>query len=92
MLLPIAARAAAVMPGWRSCSSFCRSVALMTPVLQPLLDLVAKSKDPTALMGKLTDAYPSMDTGKLEELLARMLFVAMIHGQLSASAETSSNA
>lgn len=66
--------------------------ALMAPVLQPLLDLVAKSKDPTALMGKLTDAYPSMDTGKLEELLARMLFVAMIHGQLSANAETAGNA
>lgn len=66
--------------------------ALMAPVLQPLLDLVGRAKDPTALMGKLTDAYPSMDTGKLEELLARMLFVAMIHGQLSASAETSSNA
>lgn len=66
--------------------------ALMAPVLQPLLDLVAKSKDPTALMGTLTDAYPSMDTGKLEELLARMLFVAMIHGQLSANTETAGNA
>ena len=41
---------------------------------------------------QLTAAYPQMDTAKLEQLLARMFFIAMIQGRLSADDELSGNA
>lgn len=66
--------------------------ALMTPVLEPILKLMTAAKDPADALGKLADVYPQMDTAQLEALLARMFFVAMIHGQLSVNDELTSDA
>lgn len=61
--------------------------ALMVPILQPIIDFINGCADPLEAVGKLTDQYPKMDVATLEKLLARVLFVALVHGKLSADAE-----
>ena len=61
--------------------------ALMVPIMQPLIDFVNGCADPLEALGKLTEQYPKMDAATLEKLLSRVLFVALVHGKLSADAE-----
>lgn len=62
---------------------------LMAPVLAPVLRAVTEARDGLDALGRLAEAYPQMNASRLEELIARMLFVAEIHGRLSAQEETS---
>lgn len=52
----------------------------MVPVLAPIME--AAQDGPEALQAVLSDLYPDMDTGALEERLARALFVAELWGQI----------
>lgn len=61
--------------------------ALMVPIMQPLIDFINGCADPLEALGKLTEQYPKMDVATLEKLLARVLFVALVHGKLSADSE-----
>lgn len=61
--------------------------ALMVPIMQPLIDFINGCADPLEALGKLTEQYPKMDVATLEKLLARVLFVALVHGKLSADDE-----
>ncbi len=53
-------------------------------VLKPIIDLITKGEDFTAIMEKLTEAYPNMDTNAIEEMLARAIFVSELWGRLNA--------
>lgn len=57
---------------------------VLAPVLAPLFDAVEKGQSPHTLMGMLAEIYPRMDAERLQERLARILFVAKIAGRLSA--------
>ena len=61
--------------------------ALIAPVMQPIIDLINGSTDALEALGKLAEVYPQMNDAKLEALLARMMFVALLHGKLSAQSE-----
>ncbi len=58
---------------------------MMETVLKPVFDLVATAKDTTAAMEKLAGIFPQMDSGKLQELLARIIFVAEVWGRINAN-------
>lgn len=59
----------------------------MEAMLAPLMDEMRQGADPADLLGRLGELYPQMDSGQLEDLLARALFVAEVWGSLSASDE-----
>jgi phage gp29-like protein len=52
-------------------------------MLQPLFDVIAKH-GPDEALGYLAEAYPDMDDRRLQDLLARVLFVADTWGRLNA--------
>lgn len=54
---------------------------LLMPLLAPLLDEAARGMEPAALLTRLGDLYPDMDTAQLEELTARALLLAAIVGE-----------
>ena len=66
--------------------------ALARDMLAPILAEVEAGIAPEALVGKLAELYPKMDTTALEELTARVLFVGELWGRLSAQAEAVSTA
>lgn len=53
----------------------------------PLLAYIRQAKSPDALLGALAEAYPRMDSSALEQRLERLIFAAMVWGQLSAEEE-----
>lgn len=61
--------------------------ALARDMLAPILAEVEAGIAPEALVGKLAELYPKMDTTALEELTARVLFVGELWGRLSVQAE-----
>lgn len=54
--------------------------AQMAAMLTPVLDLIKSGASYTAIMTKLAQTFPLMDTAALEELLARAIFVADLWG------------
>lgn len=60
--------------GWRD---------LAAPLIEPILER-AKS-DPEGLLDDLADVWPAMSSDRLEERLARILFVADLWAQLAGS-------
>ncbi len=58
--------------------------AQMEGVLKPIIDLIAQGEDYNAILEKLTEAYPNMDTSAIEEMLARAIFVSELWGRLNA--------
>ncbi|OLN30436.1 Mu-like prophage FluMu protein gp29 [Desulfovibrio sp. DV] len=61
--------------------------ALARDMLAPIFAEAENGVAPEALLGKLAELYPRMDTTALEELTARVLFVGELWGRLSAQAE-----
>ncbi len=62
--------------------------ALARDLLAPILAEAEAGIAPEALLGKLAELYPKMDTTALEELTARVLFVGELWGRISAQAES----
>ena len=60
---------------------------LARDLLAPILEEAQAGTAPEALLGKLAELYPKMDTSGLEELCARVLFAGELWGRLSAQAE-----
>ncbi len=58
--------------------------AQMGGVLKPIIDLINESGDYSAVMEKLIEAYPDMDTKAVEDMLARAIFVSELWGRLNA--------
>jgi phage gp29-like protein len=56
----------------------------LVDVLKPIIDLVQNS-GPDQVLDRLAEAYPTMKTDALENLLARAFFVAEVWGRLNAS-------
>ena len=56
----------------------------MRTLLQPALDAIASAETPEGVRQALLRAYPLMDAGGLEELLARAFFVADLWGAANA--------
>lgn len=56
-------------------------------VLKPVLDLINGSNDYQAVVEKLVETYPDMDTKGIEDMLAKAIFVAEAWGRISAEAE-----
>lgn len=56
----------------------------------PLLQ--AAEDNPEMLLGRLAELYPKLDSGALQDLLGRALFVAEIWGSLSVEAEETEDA
>lgn len=56
----------------------------MEGVLTPVIDMITQGKDHNAIMTNLAEAYPTMDTAALEEMLARSIFVSELWGRLNA--------
>jgi len=56
----------------------------MKAVLMPVLTDLQQTGNYDAAMEALVNAYPTMDTGALQDLLTRMIFVAEITGRLTA--------
>ncbi|MGE4539222.1 MAG: DUF935 domain-containing protein [Desulfovibrio sp.] len=61
--------------------------ALARDLLAPVFAEAANGVAPEALLGKLAELYPKMDTTTLEELTARVLFVGELWGRVSTQAE-----
>lgn len=55
--------------------------------LKPVLEMIAASTDYAEVHAALAEVFPQMDTSRLEETLARAIFVAEVWGRLSASKE-----
>lgn len=55
---------------------------VLQPILKPLLQLARENPD--ALLGRLAEQYPKMDSTELYERLYRAMFVAELWGKLSA--------
>ncbi|MCG9079463.1 DUF935 domain-containing protein [Laribacter hongkongensis] len=53
-------------------------------VLAPVLKRIENGARPDELLGALAELYPEMDTGVLQERLARAIFVARLWGRLHA--------
>lgn len=58
---------------------------MMADVLKPVFDLVATAKDTTAAMAALVGLFPQMDDASLQNILARLIFVADVWGRLNAN-------
>lgn len=58
--------------------------AAMRALLKPVIDNLLQGDSIETAMVSLADTYPQMDTGALEQLLARAIFVADLWGQLNA--------
>jgi phage gp29-like protein len=58
--------------------------AQMEGVLKPIIDLINESGDYNAVMEKLIETYPDMDTKAVEDMLARAIFVSELWGRLNA--------
>lgn len=56
--------------------------------LKPVFELIERGASFEEIGGALAEAYPDMDASRLEELLARALFVAETWGRLSAAQES----
>ena len=54
--------------------------ALTEPLIRPIL--IRAIAEPESLLADLAELYPELDTGALEEQLARIIFVADTIGQL----------
>ena len=51
-------------------------------MLQPIIDIIEKN-GPEEAMGKLAEVYDDMDTSKMEEMIARMIFLSKTWGRLN---------
>ncbi len=58
--------------------------AQMQAALKPVLDLIAQSSDYAEVFDKLAQTFPAMDTNRLEQVLARAMFVSDTWGRLHA--------
>ncbi|MEW5745268.1 MAG: DUF935 family protein [Nitrospirota bacterium] len=57
----------------------------MEGVLKPVIDLINEGSSHEEILEKLTEAYPTMDTASIEEMLARAIFVAELWGRFNAA-------
>lgn len=57
------------------------------PVIQPVIDLVQKSKNYEDALKNLAGLFPKMKTGELEEMLSRAIFVLELWGRLNEAQE-----
>ncbi len=64
--------------------------AIAQDLARPLLQ--AADENPEILLGRLAELYPKLDSGALQALLGRALFVAEIWGSLSVEAEENDDA
>lgn len=60
---------------------------LLAPLLEPLLEEVARGMEPAELLTRLGDLYPRLDTARLEEMMARALLLAAVVGEDEARGE-----
>ena len=51
-------------------------------VLNPVLDLIQNAKNPEEAVNLMAEAYPNMDTQKIEDMLTKLIFTSEIFGQL----------
>lgn len=56
-------------------------------LLKPAMDLIARAAGYEEILARLASVYPTLSTERLEELLARALFVMDIWGRISAQGE-----
>lgn len=60
---------------------------IMQALLKPLVDEVRKGLAPEELLSRLGGLYPQLDDTALEDLMARVIFVADVWGRLSADGQ-----
>ena len=56
----------------------------MQKVLKPVIDLVDKCSTFEEMNSKLAEMFPEMDTEKLEDILAKAMFIASIESRNNA--------
>lgn len=61
--------------------------AVLEPLLAPILTELMQGIGPDDMLRRLAEWYPQMDDRALVELLSRAMFVAELHGRLSAQQE-----
>lgn len=61
--------------------------AAMEELLAPLMEELQGGMEPGELLARLGELHPQMESRKLEELLARALFVSEVWGRVSAAGE-----
>lgn len=57
------------------------------PIVAPLMEMIRAGETPEQMLGALAEAYPDLDTARLEELLARAFFAASVYGRLAAGGD-----
>nr|BDD46385.1 hypothetical protein 3 [bacterium] len=55
----------------------------MEDILKPVLELFKETSDPNAVMDKLAEVYPQMDTKELQEMLAKVIFISDSWGMIT---------
>lgn len=66
--------------------------AACADLLAPLMDEIREGMEPAELLVRLGDLYPKLDTARLQELMARAIFLATIMGEASAAEEADGDA
>jgi phage gp29-like protein len=59
-------------------------------LLKPIIDLIENATSFEEILNNLAATYPNMDNKALEQMLSRALYVAELHGRLSAQQEATS--
>ena len=62
-------------------------LAAMEELLEPLMEELRDGAEPADLLARLAELYPRMEGRKLEDLLARAIFVSEVWGRVSAPDE-----
>lgn len=62
-------------------------LAAMEELLEPLMQELRDGAEPADLLARLAELYPRMEGRKLEDLLARAIFVSEVWGRISAGEE-----
>jgi len=57
--------------------------AQIESILNPVLKLFEETQDPQAVLDKLAESYPKMDTKQLEALLTKVIFISEAWGMIS---------
>ncbi len=66
--------------------------AACVDLLAPLMDEIREGMEPVELLVRLGDLYPKLDTARLQELMARAIFLATVVGEASAAEEADGDA
>ena len=87
-VIPFSASLSPIVAGQRSVdhladATLAAGLPLLQALIAPLRKLIDEAESLEDLRDKLLAAYPDMDTGQLEDLIARALFVADLQGRAS---------